>query len=1030
MKNTFIQLFKIRKTFLLKTVLTFLFLVLCKINSNAGVVVTIPSTPGTDTSSFTPTNRRTTYSAARMLFNSTEIGTTGTITHLAFQKASGSTATSVNYISIYMKETTSSTLTTTVPSGFPTGYTRVYNSSYIDNTMASGWTTITLSTAVGEIMTYSGGSNYLDIVVVKTNAETATSSFPVYNCHATSGPISAYYFGSSILGTTFTTTTTKRPNVQLTIENTCAGKPAAGTISGPSTAVCSAASFTLTGTGLTLGTGMKYQWQSRSFGFGPYVNTSASDTFTTFTTSTTSNKDYRVYSVCTLSGQSDTSAPITVNVVNASTVSALSDTTFCIGASVTLNTTTTSGITYTWFNGATNTGITGSTYVATTSGTYSVRASTTSCAGVFSNTKTVTVNVLPPSTVTPLSSTTFCDGLSVVLQASTGTGLTYQWQKGAVDIFGATSSSYTATAAGSYRVKVTNSTTGCNVFSSATTVTVNPMPLKPVIGGAGGATSYCASDNLVLSTIPTSGISYQWKNLSGSIAGATTNTYTAYSPSTYTLTATLGSCSIDSDPLVITENPLPAASITPSGTVSFCNGDSLRVDATTSTGVTYQWLESGTPISGLTTSSVYLKTAGVYSVKVVNSTTGCSDQSSALTINIISPSLPTISAAGPTTFCTGGSVTLNATIGAGLLAQWQRGGTDMAGETAVSLVANNTGDYRMKVTNGVGCAAYSSVISVLVNPLPDNSTTVTGGTDICNGDVSVILAAVKPGYTYQWRNLSIDIPGETGNPYYAKTAGTYSVHITDSNGCQDNSSDVVVTVKFVSPFYIHPYGNTFFCDGEKTKLATQSGFTSYQWYLNGVFIPGATDTFVYADKNGKYSVQVQDPLNGCYATSTGFNIVVIPSPDTPFITKTGTRLSTSVKGVFYQWYKDGVAIPGAIDSFIMTTGTGGIYKIVVTNTRDCSKSAEIDLNPSGIEEGSSTTYYVKVYPNPTQDKLNVEAPKGITVSLLDMQGRVLFQHSDTRQIDMTQFASGVYIIQFADTDGQVIATEKVSKIDY
>lgn len=1029
MKSKFYQSSKINKTFLHKFVLSFLFLVVSLIEPSSAVVVTIPSTPGTDTTSFTPTNRRTTYSASRMLFSSAEIGTTGTITHLAFQKASGSITTSINYISIYMRETTSSSITTAVPSGFPTGYVRVYNSGYIDNTMSSGWTTIALSTSVGEIITYSGGSNNLDIVIVKTSAETGTTSFPVYNCHTTSSTVSAYYLGSSALGSSFTTTTTIRPNVRLTIENTCAGKPAAGLISGPASAVCSGANFTLSGTGLSLGTGMKYQWQSRSSGFGAFTNTSAVDTFTNFTTSTTFNRDYRVYSVCTLSGQSDTSIPITINVVNPSTVSALSDTTFCIGGSVTLNATTSTGITYTWFNGAVSTGVTGSTYVATTSGTYSVRASTTSCTGIFSNTKTVTVNPLPPAIITPLTSTTFCDGSSVTLQASTGAGLAYQWQRGGVDIFGATSNSYTATTSGNYRVRVTNTSTTCSVFSSVTTVTVNPMPMKPVIGGAGGKTSYCESGSLVLNTIPTSGISYQWRNTSGVIIGATSSSYTAYSPGTYTLNAALGSCSIDSDPLTITEDPLPTAVITPTGSVSFCNGDSLRVNATTSTGVSYQWLESGVPVAGLITDEVYLKAAGVYKVKVTNTSTGCADESSELTISIITPSLPTIAASGSTVFCSGGSVTLNATIGAGLLAQWQNAELDIAGETAVSYVASTSGDYRMKVTNGVGCAAYSSTIKVVVNPLPDNTTSVTGGTDICNGETSVILAPTKTGYTYQWRNLGIDISGETSNPFYAKTAGTYSVRIVDSNGCQINSSDVVITVKFVAPFYIHPYGNTFFCDGEKTKLATQSGFTSYQWYLNGVFIPGATDTFVYADKNGKYSVRVQDPTNGCFDNSLGFNIIVIPSPDTPFITKVGTRLSTSVKDVFYQWFKDGTAISGATDSFITTTGIGGIYKVTVTNIRDCSKSAEIDLNVTNIDEETSTTYYVKVYPNPTQDILNIEAPKGLTVSLVDLQGRVLYQNKDAQQIDMSQFASGIYIIQFADENGQIIATEKISKIE-
>lgn len=1000
--------------------------------AGAIVTVTVPSVPGTDTSSFTPTNRRYAYSASRMLFTAAEIGTTGTIRTLSFQKYSGSISTSINYITIYMKETTAATVTTAVPTGFPTGYKRVYFSSFIDNTMTSGWTTVTLSTALSDIFTYSGGANNLDIVIVKTTSEAAApAAYPVYTCNTTAATMSAYYYSATAaLGATFTVASLKRPNIKLDFETTCAGKPAAGSITGPAGPVCSAASFTLTGTGLSLGTGMQYQWQSRNAGIGAFTNTSAADTFTTLTTSTTVNKDYRVYSVCTLSGQSDTSAAFTVNVMNPVAITAATDTTFCLGGSVNLYTTTAagSGITYTWFNGATNIGATGPTYNASSSGVYSLRSSSAACAGLFSNAINVTVNPLPVATVTPTSSTTFCAGLFVQLQASTGAGYVYQWQKGGVDIAGATSSNYNATTSGSYRVVITNTATGCSNTSAAVVVTVNPMPATPVITSAGGASAYCRLDSLLLSTIPTSGVSYQWESLSGPIAGATSNTYMVKTPNVYVLKATIGPCTATSNSLTINENPLPTAAITPSGTVSFCNGDSLKVQASISAGVSYTWLESGAPISGgPTTSFYYAKTAGVYSVKITNTTTGCSNTSGTLTVTIITPSIPTIAAGGPTTFCKGGSVTLNATVDPGLTMQWQESGANILGAITASYTATNSGVYRMKVTNGVGCAGYSAPITVVMNPLPNNALTITGGTDICNGSASVILAPIAAGYHYQWRNLGIDIAGATGNPYYAKTAGTYSVHIVDTNGCESTSIDVPVTVKFVKAFTVQPYGNTFFCDGDTTKLVTQNGFASYQWFFNGVYIPGATDTFVYATAAGKYSVQVQDPTNACYATSPGFNISVIPAPAKPDIIHVGSRLSTSIKGVSYQWYKNGVAIPGATDSFITITSLA-VYAIQVTNDNGCSKMTSIDLNPTAIQD-LSQSFVIKVYPNPTKDKLLVEAPIGITVALRDLQGRTLFLQKGAQQIDMTSYAMGIYLIQFIDEHNQIVATEKVSKID-
>lgn len=80
----------------------------------------------------------------------------------------------------------------------------------------------------------------------------------------------------------------------------------------------------------------------------------------------------------------------------------------------------------------------------------------------------------PTANITPQSTTTFCSGNSVVLNANTGSGYTYQWYNNASVINGATSSSYFATQSGSYTVKVIDGV--CNTTSSATTVTVNVNP--------------------------------------------------------------------------------------------------------------------------------------------------------------------------------------------------------------------------------------------------------------------------------------------------------------------------------------------------------------------------------------------------------------------------------------------------------------------------------------------------------------------------------------------------------------------------
>ncbi len=80
----------------------------------------------------------------------------------------------------------------------------------------------------------------------------------------------------------------------------------------------------------------------------------------------------------------------------------------------------------------------------------------------------------PIATITPQGNTTFCQGGSINLNASTGAGYTYEWYKNGNLISGSIASSYAANQSGSYTVKVINGS--CNATSTATDVLVNPNP--------------------------------------------------------------------------------------------------------------------------------------------------------------------------------------------------------------------------------------------------------------------------------------------------------------------------------------------------------------------------------------------------------------------------------------------------------------------------------------------------------------------------------------------------------------------------
>jgi len=211
----------------------------------------------------------------------------------------------------------------------------------------------------------------------------------------------------------------------------------------------------------------------------------------------------------------------TGNVAPLASITAASTTTFCSGGSVVLNANTGAGYTYQWNKGDTTiSGATAASYKATISGSYTVIVT----AYGLSNTSLetiVTVNPLPMATITPITTTAFCAGDSVILTANTGTGLTYQWNKGGTSITGATAASYIATIAGNYTLTVSNNT-NCTNTSAAISVTISTPPSTSTAGSDQYITTTTA--NLSANT-PTTGTG-TWSVVSGkaTFANATSAT--------------------------------------------------------------------------------------------------------------------------------------------------------------------------------------------------------------------------------------------------------------------------------------------------------------------------------------------------------------------------------------------------------------------------------------------------------------------------------------------------------------------------
>ncbi|MBL7915729.1 MAG: T9SS type A sorting domain-containing protein [Bacteroidia bacterium] len=231
----------------------------------------------------------------------------------------------------------------------------------------------------------------------------------------------------------------------------------------------------------------------------------------------------------------------------------------------------------------------------------------------------------------------------------------------------------------------------------------------------------------------------------------------------------------------------------PFSTQNLCPGATINFSVNPSGGVTgIQWMRDGVAIPGATQITYVASQAGIYNANVT-ATCGVAS-SNFVTVNAASLPAASISAGGPTTFCAGNSVALNANTGTGLTYQWKKYANIIAGATTPTLNATGAGKYKCIVTNAAGCSKSSNTITVNVNPLPTATITAAGPTTFCAGGSVVLNANTGTGLTYQWKKYANNISGAVNASYTAAAAGKYKCVVTNANGCSKASNAITVNV--------------------------------------------------------------------------------------------------------------------------------------------------------------------------------------------------------------------------------------------
>ena len=596
--------------------------------------------------------------------------------------------------------------------------------------------------------------------------------------------------------------------------------------------------------------------------------------------------------------------------------------------------------TITWFQGGNQIGTGSPIQVCpTVATTYTASATYTNC---DQSTITVTSNVfvgLGSLTASASAVQPTCNGSTngsvTATFNSNSTIISYGWSPG-----GAGQSTLNNIGAGTYTFTISD-VNGCK--DTLTEVLTNPAPVVVTVPNDTARSCSGSTNNGILTattTGGTAGYTYLWTG------GLTTNPLTGLNVGTYHVTATdaHGCTGTATANVSVITSALSFAS--PQITQVLCFGGATGQIIDPLNGgtnpVTYTWSGGGTA-HGDTLSNL---AAGTYGLTAQDAN-GCSatasftvtQPASAVTASV--PNDTVTSCSGQTNI---GTLTVAANGGTpGYTYLWSNGAT------TATISGLSSGSFTVTVTDASGCTAIATGSVVVKSSSPSISGNVLN--PICfglKGEIIVTVTGAVPPIIYSWNNGSVDTTGLI-DTLTGVGGGTYSVTVTDANGCSASAS---FTVSQPTPLVVTVANDTVTgCSGNTTTgslTATSTGGTpgyTYNWSgsLTGNPITGLSA--------GTYFVTVNDN-GGCSATGSG-SVVVVTNPVTfnnPQITNASCSgiangqiiLSTTggTAPITFTWSG------GTTQNDTLRNLAGGTYNITATDVNGCSATASYTINQS------------------------------------------------------------------------------------
>gem|GEM_PF-451897 len=577
---------------------------------------------------------------------------------------------------------------------------------------------------------------------------------------------------------------------------------------------------------------------------------------------------------------------------------------------------------------------------------------------------TITVNPKPTVEIST-DRDDVCAGSPAVLtaEASGVTGnLTYRWSNGAttrqITVNPTTTTTYTVT------VTAANGCTGVD----STTIIVNPAPVAAIRASSNTVCLGGSSTLIVTATGGTAPYTFQWDQNLG------VNDTVIVRPTqnmTYTVIVTDANGCRDTAQISITVTQGLNVDLTTNDS-TICRGDSATLTATVATGqAPYQYTWSPA-LPGNQTNTVRPAQTTTYRVTVTDAN-GCVGTDS-IVIVVHDPPVLTLTAS-KTTICEGDSVTVRATVTGGTgpyTFRWNLRPT--IGDT-IQISPTDTVTCIVIVTDANGCSDTAR-IQINVHPKPEATIQAQPAT-VCLGGSTTLRVNIADGarpYRFTWNQ---GLPADSVQTVRPTQNTTYSVTVTDANGCTDTAQ---ITITVTDGLNVNLTANdSILCQGESATLTANvsNGQAPYQYAWSPALANNQTNT-VNPAQTTTYRVTVTD-ANGCTGTDSivirvnPAPVVSITADKTTLCLRDSAQLTVTATGgtppLTYRWSNGFNGINQTVRPVATTT-----YTLTVTDANGCSDTAAvtISVNPRPTVNAGADTVSCSGTPIP----LNATATGG------------------------------------------------------